>query len=303
VVLTKVAVTGASGMLGQHLVYSLRLAGFDILCLSSKKHDSLEWRFWDLAEWKIDKELDHLLFSVDVVIHAGAIVPDGKNLYSEKDIFDVNVRATLNLAQWCRKRDLPLIYVSGAIVYKDHNIDNIKEDNDRGWSGFGEGYGLSKILAEEVLYREKSEGLDLAVIRPSSVYGYGISSKKLICSLLYKASEGGEIKIDNPVTDCFNFIHAADISSAVVEIINRRKWGTFNLASERCVTVFELAEACILVTKKGYLSISSKYVQRDPLKRFNLNIERASKNLEWYPQVNLSQGLSSIINKDIISVV
>jgi UDP-glucose 4-epimerase len=299
-VLTTVAVTGASGMLGRHIVFRLQEVGFDVVCFSSKTNNLNTWKYWDLNHWKSIEEFDKLLSCIDVVVHAGAIVPNTSDAHSKSELFDVNIVATLNISQWCRKRKVPLIFISGAIVYIDPYKKDIKENSLRGLNDLGDIYGLSKLLAENILFKEENAGLTLSIIRPSSIYGYGINADKLVCSFLDTASKGCKIKICEPTSDSIDFIHAKDVSSVIEKIITKKAWGTFNVSSGISVSIKELAEQCVLATGHGSIVITSEKEYRIPHARFNINSDRAKKVLGWSPQVNISQGLHSIFNEQVI---
>lgn len=302
-VLKTIAVTGASGMLGRHIVAALKFADFDVISYSRTARDFELWRCWDLTQWKTEKELDELFESVDAVIHAGAAVPSAQHLCDDNESFDANVRASLNLADWVRKRDLPLVHISGAIVYVDPNDQDIQEDAPIGWSGLGGFYGLTKLLAEDLLRREKDAGLRLAILRPSSIYGYGLGTEKLICSFLSRAHEGSTIELSEPVTDSVDFIHAADVADAVVKVLQDTAWGTFNLASGRSTSINDLAEMCISVAGKGDVKIKqSMQASRHPIRRFDLNCKLARMQLGWSPHVDLSVGIRAISEQKVLVV-
>ena len=302
-VLKTIAVTGASGMLGRHVVAALGLAGFNVVSFSRAAGDSESWRRWDLMEWKTDGELDELFVSVDAVIHAGATVPNAQSLCDDDKLFDANVRATFNLANWARKRGLPLVYVSGAIVYANSDDRDVREDAPLGLSGFGGFYGLTKLLAEDILRREKDAGLRLAIIRPSSIYGHGLSVEKLICSFLNRASEGEVIELSEPVADRVDLIHAADVADAVVKVLQNDAWDTFNLASGCDISIIDLAKTCISVVGKGCISVKkNQKVSRPPIRRFDLNCRSAEMRLGWSAQVSHAVGVRAVFEQKVIVV-
>lgn len=302
-VLKTIAVIGASGMLGRHIVAALEFAGFDVVPCFRTAQDYESWRRWDLMQWKTEEEFDDLFASVDAVIHAGAAVPRGQCLCGDNELFDANVRATFNLANWARKRELPMVYISGAIVYADPNSRLIREDASLGWSGLGGFYGLTKLLAEDLLHREKDAGLRLAILRPSSIYGHGLSAEKLICSFLRKASEGGDIELNEPVADSVDLIHAADVADAVVKILRYAAWDTFNLASGCSTSFYDLAKACISVVGKGGVKIEQGTQEpRPPISRFGLDCEVTRTQLGWSSQIALSDGIRAVFEQKVIVV-
>lgn len=295
-VLKSVAVTGASGMLGRHLLAALGCAGFSTIPLARTSRPYPGWRCWDLTQWKSVAELDALFDGAEAVIHAGAAVPGSQGL-TEQETYDANVRATFNLGDWARKREIPLIYVSGAIVYADPYRPGIREDAPLGWSGLGGTYGLSKLLAEDQLRRERDSGLRLGVLRPSSIYGYGLGPDKIIRLFLRKAIEGSVIELTEPVADSVDLIHAADVADAAVKILQHEAWNIFNLGSGHTTSMQKLAEMCVAVADKGTITVKqgNEQVLRTPISRFGLDCHLAQRQLGWSAQVGLRAGIGALL--------
>ena len=298
-VLKNVAVTGALGMLGRHIVSQLKFSNFNVVSISKSFDDTDGCKNWDLMHWNSNKQFDSLLLSVDVVVHCGAAVPSANRRYSDSELFYANVGATLNLARWCRKRNIPFIYISGAIVYKNPDSRHIKESSIRGYNDIGGFYGETKLISEDLLYRENNEGLRLSIIRPSSIYGCGLSKEKLISLFLDKAINNNLIQIKEPINDCVDLIHAFDVSSAIVSIINKNEWDTFNISSGKCVSIVGIAETCISIVGSGKIEILGDKTDNFR-KRYVLDNSYSIKKLDWSPCISLHDGISSVFEEKII---
>lgn len=292
-VLERIGLTGATGMLGRHLRAALEAAGADVVAVSRSDADGAA--VWDLAEWREPVALDALFPGVQAVVHAGALVlPSGK--VDEARMFDANVRACLNLGQWAMSRSLPLVYVSGAIVYADPCASLQKESAELGWSGLGGFYGFSKLLAEDVLMRLRQQGLKLAVLRPTSIYGQGITAEKMVRRFLSVAAAGDVIELVQPVEDRIDIVHAADVSSATVAVLERECWDTLNVSSGKPISVRELAAACLAVAGRGSVSIGGALpADYRPATKYSLDITRARDRLGWQPQIDVRTGLAMLL--------
>ena len=117
------ALTGASGMLGRHILAALERTAGSARCSSrqppvwpGKEH---AWQPWDLSQWKTPDDLDALFPDVRAVIHAGAAVPSPARPVPPGDVLQVNVRASQCLGQWAAERGIPLIFFSSATVYAE----------------------------------------------------------------------------------------------------------------------------------------------------------------------------------------
>lgn len=295
-VLRKIGLTGSTGMLGKHIVAALKAAQFEIVAVS--RSNSLgNSRQWDLNEWKSLADLDFLFKNLDAIIHAGAIV-DTSESANRGPMFNVNVRSCVNLGEWALVRKIPVIHISSAAVYLDSIEVNIKEEAEIGWSGIGGFYALTKFIAEEVFRQLRRRGLRCAIIRPSSLYGYGLPPNGLVMRFLATARAGGSIVLEEPVDDQVDLINATDVAEAIVKILKKRSWETFNLASGHPVTIAELARSCISATGRGTVTISkTEGCIRPPNTKFALNVERAIDRLGWKAKCNIRDGLQMILDE------
>jgi UDP-glucose 4-epimerase len=300
--LKTVAVTGSSGMLGRHIESRLESDSYDVKTFSRnrvKKNGGSQ--IYDLMNSAND-ELDRIFFDVDCVVHAAAAVPSKKNEFRDDEMLNANVVSVINIAKWCRKNNVPLVYISGAIVYENPYSKNIKESCLKGWSQHGGFYGLSKLLADDFLEREIKAGLKVSILRPSSIYGFGLKPGKLITTFLSELSNNRPILLKNPIDDCIDFIHAADVSSAVSLVLQNKQWDVFNLSSGCCTSIIDLAEECISVFGFGYIETSSEIVRDKANYLFNLDTTKAKTKLDWSPVVSLNKGIQSILDQKIINL-
>ncbi len=282
----KIAVTGSSGMIGRHMIALLRSEGIADLCLTRDE--------WDLADWKEFDELDALFDGVGAVFHFGAALPKNVSTSSNRftqEIFDVNVRSCLNLAEWGSSRNVPLVFLSGATVYENPHGPKIDETSLKVENGFGGFYGYSKLLAEGVIQYYVKEKLNSIILRPSSVYGYGMADNKLVQNYLNQAFSNETLKIDQPHNK-INLIHALDVAKAALQAYQSGSWGVYNIAAERTSSILEVAETAIKINKGGVLELSDDARLGDGFVRFDLDFSKASDTFSFFPSISLQEGMS-----------
>lgn len=287
----RVAVTGSRGMVGQHMTALLAAEQIDHIALTRDD--------WDLSEWKELDELDALFPGVNAIFHIGAKLPShSSNIKRETQLlFDANVRSCLNLSEWAHLRGVALIFLSGATVYENAHCIDIYEDNPKVVCGFGGFYGYSKWLAEQVIQHYVEQGLNAVILRPSSVYGYGLDNAKMIQHYLDVASTGGAIRIDQP-TNRINFIHAIDVAKAALQAYEAKAWGVYNIAHPNPSSIVELAETITKVCGSGVIELNN--VSHDGFLRFNLNCTKARNAFSFSPTVSLEEGLKLMKLKQVI---
>jgi UDP-glucose 4-epimerase len=299
VVLGRVGLTGATGMLGQHMRAALEAAGGQVVPVSrSGRGVAFQW---DMEDWLPVKALDAVFGDVQAVIHAGAIV-NAVAAGGEAHVFDVNVRACANLAEWAILRSIPLVFISSACVYADPDSGYLSEGAPLGANKLGGFYGMTKLMAEDVLGRYRCRGLKLAVVRPSSLYGYGRPGSKMLYKFLDLALRGEVIELAPPVDDRVDFLHAADLSNAVVRVLKTACWDIFNFASEQPISIQELAFACIKVTGNGHVRVQeAEPMGRPPFRRFFLDTTAARKRLGWAPTIGIQEGLEMVLSGRLVA--
>jgi ADP-L-glycero-D-manno-heptose 6-epimerase len=127
-----ILVTGGAGFIGSNVVAALCERGAPVaVCDRLRSND--KWRNLSKAAFRdlvCPEELDSWLSGrkrLDGVVHLGAI-----SSTTERDadlIFDVNVRLSTRLWDWCASHETPFIYASSAATYGsgEHGF----EDDDR----------------------------------------------------------------------------------------------------------------------------------------------------------------------------
>lgn len=293
----RVALTGVNGMIGRHMRALLEHRGYEVI--------GIDRAVWDLTIWKSVSELDCMLDGVAVVFHFAAALPSTKstddifNNTESRVIFDVNVRSCLNLSEWALIRNVPIVFLSGATVYKDPHARHITEVSPEVVSGLGGLYGYSKLLAEKTILNFVNQGLDALILRPSSVYGDGLADDKLVTSYLRTAVENNEITITEP-DNRINMIHAADVAEAALIGYEMKAWGVFNVASKATTSIRELAETAVETVGSGKIRIAAIDTPSVPFVRFDLNCSEAMNVFGFESKINIKDGLKLMYGKKLL---
>lgn len=300
-VLTRVGVTGASGMVGRHVLSLLASKGI-FQCTTSRSRpkelpEKATWAAWDLAEWQDDAFFDLVFPGIGALFHVGAMVPLDFKCGQEKLLLDSNVRSCLNIGLWALRKGIPLVFLSGAIVYKDIEKRGIVENDERLYNAascIGGFYGYSKLMAEDVFSHLASLGLKVCILRPSSIYGTGLPESKMISKFLRVATTGGTIELAPPVDDQVNLIHASDVAKAMWQACVHEAWGEYNIG-EDMYSVLDIAKTCVSVVGKGSVEASKDDGTKAGKVRFELNCRKASRSFEFSPSVTLREGLRLVL--------
>jgi len=302
VALERIALTGASGLLGRHIAYVLLKKSYKILATSRKripiKHTNLKWRHLDLC-----KKLDHTTLNktfgkVSAIVHVGAYVPIPGKKINVTRLIKSNVDATDKLAAWAQKRKIHFIYISGAIIYKNQN--KINSENSEVSKFSKNKYCNSKILSEKKLLLREKKGLMLTIFRASSIYGWGLNKFKIISNLINLARKKTNIKLHDIEKTEVNLIHAYDVSTAVLKSLQNRIKGIFNVGNYSTKNFYNIA----IILNKLYknnkkIKITKNKLKTFPINKLNVKIDKAKKILNWKPNISLKKGLTLTAHKKI----
>lgn len=235
--------TGASGLVGSHVLLDLLLAGHEVKALkrSSSSFSALKKLFerkknlhlLDQVNWVEGEILDPQFLQKEIaeckhVIHCAAVVsfdPKDKEL-----LIKTNIEGTANIVNACLSNKVEkLIHLSStAAIGRQKKGVTINESFVWEENMKNSDYSFSKYRAELEVWRGMEEGLQVAILNPAVILGpgeWGKSSTSLF-SFIWKGMRFYS-------TGANAFVDARDVSRAVItcvdkEIINER----FLLVSE-----------------------------------------------------------------------
>jgi nucleoside-diphosphate-sugar epimerase len=169
-------VTGATGLVGTHLIQSLLAKGKKVRALYRQAipvfagADQCDWVKGDILD---PIGLTDALAGVDYVYHCAAIVSFAPGAAAK--MLQSNVDGTANVVNACLVQKIKkLIFVSSVAA-----LGRIREteaiDETMNWSPETSNsvYGQSKYLAELEVWRAMEEGLPMAIVNPVIILGAG----------------------------------------------------------------------------------------------------------------------------------
>jgi nucleoside-diphosphate-sugar epimerase len=187
---SKILVTGSTGMLGSHLIYSLLEKGYKISATKRKTSnindtikiigfytdkyidlkENINWIEADLTDYN---DVEDAISGNDIVFNLAANV--SFNPKEKAKIIAENTIITANIVNACLKENVKkLCHVSSiASIGESNNGELISEKNDKTNFKNSSGYSISKFESEMEVWRGISEGLNAVIINPSIILGPG----------------------------------------------------------------------------------------------------------------------------------
>lgn len=192
-------VTGATGLLGSHLLCHLARCGETIIALRREKSHVEETMalfscYFDSPEevmsrvrWVVGdvldgESVDPFVEKVDTVYHCAAVVSFNG---SDRDtLLTTNIRGTENICRLCLERGVRLCFVSSIAALGDAPDERvvIDETTPEVPGSVHSLYSGSKGESEKIVWEYIRKGLDAVIVNPAIILGAGLrgrSSAKL----------------------------------------------------------------------------------------------------------------------------
>lgn len=299
-----VAVLGASGFIGSHLVDALLARGYKVraLCRSfpglispdAVAHPLMEHRLLDFGD---PAGLQGVMEGVEVCFHLiSTSLPAASNLDPGHDV-QTNLCSTLQLLEVARNSGVRrMVFTSsGGTVYGQPSMIPIPEDHANNPTC---SYGITKLAIEKYLgLYQILHGLESVVLRVANPYGERqrqAAVQGAIAVFLGRALRHEPIEIWGNGNVVRDYVYVGDVVSALMAAVDYQGcYNIFNIGSSEGRSLNELVHA---IEKELGRPVHVNYQQgRDFDIPINvLDITLAAAELGWTPQVPFAEGLSRL---------
>lgn len=305
-----VAVTGADGFIGSHLVEALLERGCKVKALSQYNsfnnwgwlediapRENLDVWCGDVRDPEFCKKFTE---GVDTVFHLAALIAIPYSYIAPDSYVDTNIKGTLNICQAARDHaNQRLLVTSTSEVYGTARYVPIDEKHPKQPQS---PYSATKIGADAIaLSFHNAFDLDVTVVRPFNTYGPRQSARAIIPTIITQIASGQrEIKVGD-LTPTRDFNYVTDTCRGFIDIAEaaQTKGMEINIA-----TGIEHSMEKVLKTIASLMNADVEWI-RDP-ERIRpsksevfrlLGDNTLIKELTgWKPEVSLEQGLKKTID-------
>jgi nucleoside-diphosphate-sugar epimerase len=228
-------VTGGSGYFGSLLVERLVAAGNTVKVLDisdADRPDGVELLVGDIRD---RDAVEAAVAGCDVVYHNVAQVP----LARDRELFDsVNRNGTLNMLEAARRNDVgKVVYTSSSAIY---GVPESNPVSERTRPSPGESYGAAKLAGERLCHQYAAAGLDVSIIRPRTILGFG---RLGIFQILFEwIRAGSNVPVLGRGDNVYQFVHADDLAAACILAGNRPGAEDFNCGAAEYGTMRKVLE-------------------------------------------------------------
>ena len=301
-----IVLTGGSGFIGSHLSKELLKNGQNKLIVV----DNLLTGNLDNIQDLLDHEnatfiqhdvQDHIEIDekVDYVFHlASAASPVA---YTENPVNTLKAGSlgTINTLGLARKHGAEYFLASTSEVYGDPLVT---PQNEEYWgnvnpNGERSMYDEAKRFAEAATATyARSYDLKTKIIRIFNTYGPNmqLNDGRVVTNLIVQALNDEDLTIYGDGSQTRSFSYVSDTVAGIIAMMESNHYEVFNIGNPYEMTVKELAETILKLTKSKSEIIYKPLPNDDPQQR-RPDISKAKDKLNWEPKVGLETGLITTI--------
>lgn len=294
----KIAVTGASGMLGDACIRRFVERGDEIFALVRKPFDkeysgpgSVTQQVTNFSQ----ADLKTCLKQVDAIVHLAAMRP---NLEADtlgfQPYFEANVKTTENILRVASELGIQRFCQASSIsVYSSFNSVPFRETDFPVALNF---YGASKIACEQMaMLYAKQNAMRTISLRIAQILGNDqLQSGKMLMKFMSMARTKEALPLWGEGRDARDTVYIKDVVTAIeASIDNNEANGIFNIGGGRAITNREVAESINLVFgNEGNLFFDRTHQESD--REFYMDCSRAESELGWKRQWTLLSAIQDL---------
>ena len=308
----KIAIIGSNSFSGSHLVdYFLENTDCKIVGISrsqeysaiflpylyKKKRRPIRLAFYQMD---INKDLRQIINLIDsekpeVIINFAA---QGNVQYSwtnPEHWFRTNCLGIANLADNLKNKKYlkKFIQVSTPEIYGP--CENFKENAT--YYNPTTPYAASKAAGDLFLLALfKKHGFPVSFIRSTNVYGIHQQLYRIIPRSVIYLKRGWKIPLHNDGKVLRSFVHISDVVDGIFKVIQKGRSGDIYHFSSKPMPIKDLVGKVCSKMKTDFKNSVEFSAERNPDFVYDLNCEKAKKELNWKPKVSLEDGISEVID-------
>lgn len=295
----KILITGANGLLGQHLVkillennYQVFATGRGTQRLSFDNFPRYSWHEMDIADPQAVARVMNAI-QPDVVIHAAAVTQVDDCELNPQQCERTNVQGTANVLLEAESYCRHFIYISTDFVF-DGKTGNYAEEDYLKPISF---YGFTKMQAEALV---QTADLPWAIVRTCLVYGNVLQGTRsnIISWVRDSLQQKKNIRV---VADQFRTpTYVEDLAKGILLIVEKKAEGIFHLSGKDTLTPYQMA-----IQTAEYLQLDKSFIEQVDASTFTqpgrrppktgFNIEKARKELGYEP-LSFAEGLKKLLD-------
>tara|TARA_Y100000589_G_scaffold240617_1_gene228160 strand:- start:15 stop:986 length:972 start_codon:yes stop_codon:yes gene_type:complete len=303
--MSKILVTGGTGMIGRYLVPLLIDLNNDVTVASLDGAELCDKR---ATFKKLDlRDINNCLQvceGIDEVYHLAGVKGSPKMCREQPaDFFVPTISFSINMMQAARKKGVKKylftssvgVYHPAEIFIEDDVWKTFPSENDK-FAGWAKRMGELQAEAYQAQYPD-SDNL-YCIVRPGNVYGrydnFDPATGMVIPSLISRLYKGEDpLKVWGDGSPIRDFVHASDVARAMIFVMENRIDKPVNVSSGKPTSIKHLVQLISNYYDNAKFEFNESGISGDN-KRL-MDISRLT-HFGWKPEINLSLGLKDTID-------
>lgn len=309
--MAKYLVTGAAGFIGARVSELLLAENHQVVGLDDLNHYyDVRLKNWRLERLKADpnftfycqdiydlaavEKIFNETGAIDAVINLAARAGVRASVEDPWLFMNTNTMGTLNLLEMCRRNDVhKFILASTSSIYGANAPYPTPEEADS--SHPLQPYAASKKAAEVLCHSYHFlHGLDITVFRYFTVYGPAGRPDMVMFRFLQWITEGRPVHLNGRGDQSRGFTYVDDIARGTILGLKPLGYEIINLGGHETITINEMIARIEELTGKKANINYHPFHKADMMANW-ADVSKARRMLGWEPQVNLVNGMQSMV--------
>ena len=301
----RILVTGGGGFIGSHLCERLIKQGHEVLSLDNfftgtkqniyhlLRHPNFELIRHDIVQ--------PIFIEADEIYNLACPASPVHYQYNPVKTVKTNVMGAINMLGLAKRVKAKVLQASTSEIYGNPLIH---PQNEEYWGnvnpiGLRSCYDEGKRCAETLFFDyHRQNKVKIKVVRIFNTYGPRMhpNDGRVVSNFIMQALQNKDITVYGDGSQTRAFCYIEDMINGLTAMMNTpdEVTGPVNLGNPTEISVLQLAEEIIKLTKSNSKIVFKPLPKDDPIQR-RPDISKAQNILKWVPEISLEEGLTNTI--------
>ena len=292
-----VVVTGAAGFIGRVVARKLIARGRRVIGTDVVRAPPGDGFAFVLADVRDVLKHAPLLTHCDGILHCGGISGPMLGQDSPAEVFDINVRGTVQLLELARTFELRRFVACSSVSAYGHtdSDDPIDEDHRLRASTM---YGTSKAAGDLAVQTFVARfGISATSLRIGWVYGPGRRTDGILQPMIRSGLDGGAYALERGADQRLQFVHVEDVAEALIAAFEAPSLPrpAYNINGTERLSIAQIAAVVQRRLPTARLAIGPGPLD-DTDRQGPMLLDAAVRDLGWRPRIGFEAGVAVYVD-------